>query len=112
MLTYLPIWNLEGNRINDKSKIRSAPYILMPSEYRFRLVEDIDIERKRIRLKSWGEVIGTLLGIRIYEDEITVSISIYERVIYDLVLYEEKFNPIKNQIENSIGKRIGILRTD
>jgi hypothetical protein len=84
----------------------------MPSEYRFRLVEDIDIERKRIRLKSWGEVIGTLLGIRIYEDEITVSISIYERVIYDLVLYEEKFNPIKNQIENSIGKRIGILRTD
>jgi len=84
----------------------------MPSEYRFRLVEDIDIERKRIRLKSWGEVIGTLLGIRIYEDEIILSISIYERVIYDLVLYEEEFNPIKNQIENSIGKRIGILRTD
>ena len=84
----------------------------MPSEYRFRLVKDIDIERKRIRLKSWGEVIGTLLGIRIYEDEIILSISIYERVIYDLVLYEEEFNPIKNQIENSIGKRIGILRTD
>ena len=84
----------------------------MPSEYRFRLVKDIDIERKRIRLKSWGEVIGTLLGIRIYEDEIIVSISIYERVIYDLVLYEEEFNPIKNQIENSIGKRIGILRID
>ncbi len=84
----------------------------MPSEYRFRLVKDIDIERKRIRLKSWGEVIGTLLGIRIYEDEIIVSISIYERVIYDLVLCEEEFNPIKDQIENSIGKRIGILRTD
>jgi len=84
----------------------------MPSEYRFRLVKDIDIERKRIRLKSWGEVIGTLLGIRIYEDEIIVSISIYERVIYDLVLYEEEFNPLKDQIENSIGKRIGILRTD
>ena len=84
----------------------------MPSEYRFRLVKDIDIERKRISLKSWGEVIGTLLGIRIYEDEIIVSISIYERVIYDLVLYEEEFNPIKEQIENSIGKRIGILRTD
>ncbi|NMC76481.1 MAG: hypothetical protein GYA60_04210 [Candidatus Methanofastidiosa archaeon] len=84
----------------------------MPSEYRFRLVKDIDIERKRIRLKSWGEVIGTLLGIRIYEDEIIVSISIYERVIYDLVLCEEEFNPIKEQIENSIGKRIGILRTE
>jgi len=59
-----------------------------------------------------GEVIGTPLGIRIHEDEIIVSISVYERVIYDLVLYEEEFNPIKNQIENSIGKRIGILRTD
>ena len=59
-----------------------------------------------------GEVIGTPLGIRIHEDEIIVSISVYERVIYDLVLYGEEFNPIKNQIENSIGKRIGILRTD
>ena len=84
----------------------------MPSEYRFRLVEDKDIERKRIRLKSWGEVIGTLLGIRVYEDKIIVSISVYERAIYDLVLYEEEFNPIKEQIENSVGKRIGILRTD
>jgi len=59
-----------------------------------------------------GEVIGTLLGIRIYEDKIIVSISIYERAIYDLVLYEEEFNPIKEQIKNSVGKRIGILRTD
>jgi len=84
----------------------------MPSEYRFRLVEDKDIERKRIRLKSWGEVIGTLLGIRVYEDKIIVSISVYERAIYDLVLYEEEFNPIKDQIKNSVGKRIGILRTD
>jgi len=84
----------------------------MPSEYRFRLVEDKGIERKRIRLSSWGEVIGTLLGIRIYEDKIIVSISVYERVIYDLVLYEEEFNPIKDQIKNSVGKRIGILRTD
>ncbi|HOI77184.1 MAG TPA: hypothetical protein PLI06_06195 [Methanofastidiosum sp.] len=84
----------------------------MPSEYRFRLVENKDIERKRIRLSSWGEVIGTLLGIRIYEDKIIVSISVYERVIYDLVLYEEEFNPIKEQIKNSVGKRIGILRTD
>jgi len=52
------------------------------------------------------------LGIRIYEDEIIVSISVYERAIYDLVLYVEEFNPIKEQIENSIGKKIGILRTD
>lgn len=84
----------------------------MPSEYRFRLVENKGIERKRIRLSAWGEVIGTLLGIRIYEDKIIVSISVYERVIYDLVLYEEEFNPIKDQIKNSVGKRIGILRTD
>jgi len=84
----------------------------MPSEYRFRLVENKGIERKRIRLSAWGEVIGTLLGIRIYEDKIIVSISVYERVIYDLVLCEEEFNPIKDQIKNSVGKRIGILRTD
>ncbi len=84
----------------------------MPSECRFRLVENNDIERKRIRLKSWEEVIGTLLGIRILEDKIIVSISVYERAIYDLVLYEEEFNPIKNQIENSVGKKIGILRTE
>jgi len=84
----------------------------MPSEYRFRLVENNAIERKRIRLKSWEEVIGTLLGIRILEDKIIVSISVYERAIYDLVLYEEEFNPIKNQIENSVGKKIGILRTE
>ncbi len=84
----------------------------MPSEYRFRLVEDMGIARKRIRLKPWGEVIGTLLGVRKDEDEIIVAISVYERTIYDLVLYEEEFNPIKEQIENSVGKRIGILRTD
>lgn len=84
----------------------------MPSEYRFRLIEDKGIECKRIRLKSWREVIGTLLGIRIFGDEIIVSISFYERVIYDLVLYEEEFNPIKDQIKNSVGKRIGILRTE
>lgn len=99
-------------RVHDKSKIHSKLFVLMPSEYRFRLVEDKGIERKRIRLSSWGEVIGTLLGIRIYEDKIIVSISVYERVIYDLVLYEEEFNPIKDQIKNSVGKRIGILRTD
>lgn len=84
----------------------------MPSECRFRLVENNDIERKRIRLKSWEEVIGTLLGIRIVEDKIVVSISVYERTIYDLVLYEEEFNSIKNQIESSVGKKIGILRTE
>lgn len=99
-------------RVHDKSKIHSKPFVLMPSEYRFRLVEDKGIERKRIRLSSWGEVIGTLLGIRIHEDKIIVSISVYERVIYDIVLYEEEFNPIKDQIKNSVGKRIGILRTD
>ena len=84
----------------------------MPGEYRFRLVEDIDIVHKRIRLDSWEEIVGTLLGVRTYEDEIIVSVSVYERAIYDLVLYEEEFNPLKEQIENSMGKKIGILRTD
>ena len=84
----------------------------MPSEYRFRLVEDVGIARKRIRLKPWEEIVGTLLDIRKDEDEVLVSISVYERAIYDLVLYEEEFNPIKYQIKNSVGKRIGILRTD
>ncbi|OQC18020.1 MAG: hypothetical protein BWX72_00312 [Firmicutes bacterium ADurb.Bin080] len=84
----------------------------MPSEYRFRLVEDMGIARKRIRLKPWEEIVGTFLDIRKDEDEVIVSISVYERAIYDLVLYKEEFNPLKEQIENSVGKRIGILRTD
>ncbi|NMC58401.1 MAG: hypothetical protein GYA51_03300 [Candidatus Methanofastidiosa archaeon] len=83
----------------------------MSSEYRFRLVEDTEIVHKKIRLKSWEEIVGTLFGIRKGHDEVIVSISVYERAIYDLVLYEEDFNPIKEQIENSVGKKIGILRT-
>jgi len=84
----------------------------MSSEYIINLVEDISIARKQIILKSWHEVIGALLAIRIYKDEIIVSFSFYKRAIYDLFLYREYFNPLKEQSKNNMGKRVGIIRTD
>jgi hypothetical protein len=45
----------------------------MPSEYRSRWVEGMGIACKRIRLKPWEEIVGTLLDIRKNEDEVIVS---------------------------------------
>ncbi len=45
------------------------------------------------------------------DNKIIVSFSIYKRAIYDLVIYEEYFNPIKEQSKNNMGKRVGIIRT-
>lgn len=66
-------------------------------------------EKGRIHLKAWDEVVGTFRGLE--KDEFTLLVQ-FEGFHFILNLASHEAEIVEKLLNNKIGRKIGLLRTD
>jgi len=65
---------------------------------------------KKINLRPWQEVIGTVDGVETYEESVVINILTSRRVSLEIPINKLKVYDVS--LEQLVGQRISILRTD
>ena len=87
----------------------STDYCVIP----LRLVgarEGFIIKVEGVQLRPWQEVVGTVDGIETHEESVVINILMSRRVSLEIPINKLKVNDVS--LEQLVGQRISILRTD
>jgi len=72
--------------------------------------KDDAIARARTLLRPWEEVAGTVTDIKVISDSAVIELSFKRDIILEIPIRD--LNDCSNKVEELIGKRVSILRTD
>ena len=62
------------------------------------------------RLRQWQEVVGTVDGVEAFKESVVINISLIRRISLEIPTNE--LNECDVSLEQLVGRRISILRTD
>ena len=68
------------------------------------------MKREGARLRPWQEVVGTVDGVEALMESVVINISLIRRISLEIPINELKEYDVS--LEQLIGQRISILRTD